>query len=75
MKKSFRKLKRIELMELVYQLRKDNIALQKRCEELEKKLEKTEEQLQACLDNTHGDAIARIEGMIAELYSHAGREG
>lgn len=71
MKKALKKLKRIELVELIYQLRKDNLAQQKRCEELEYQLRKTEEQLQASMARTNEDALVRIESMISELCSHA----
>lgn len=71
MKKSLKKLKRIELIELIYQLRKDNLAQQKRCEELENQLCKTEEQLQACMSRTNEDVLMRIESMVSELYNRA----
>lgn len=69
MKKSLRRLNRLELVELIYQLRKENLAQQQRCQELESQLQKTEAQLQACLARTNEDALGRIEGMIAELCS------
>lgn len=71
MKKSLRKLNRLELVELIYQLRKENLAQQKHCNELEKQLQQTQEQLQACLARTNEDALARIEGMVTEMYSRA----
>ena len=73
MNKSFRKLKRMELVELIYQLRKDNLAQRKRCEELEKQLAKTEEQLKASMAGHNSDRLQRIEGMLSEMYSQSSR--
>ena len=74
MKKALKKLKRIELVELIYQLRKDNLAQQKRCEELEEQLCRTEEQLQACMARTDEDTLLRIESMVSELYSRVSHQ-
>lgn len=74
MKKALKKLKRIELVELIYQLRKENIAQQKRCEELEIQLKKTEEQLQAYMNRADDNALERIEGMLAQLCKTTSRQ-
>lgn len=60
--KSFRKLKRIELVELIYQLRKDNLALEEECRRLA-------EQLEAARHSAVDEgAVFRLEQMVAELY-------
>lgn len=64
MKKTFRRLKRLELVQLIYQLRKDNLKLKKRCRRLEKQLQAAEAQI----GPEGGAALARIEQMLAELH-------
>lgn len=66
-KKAFRKLKRLELVELIYQLRKDNLSLSRRCEELEKQLRSAEKMAQAYVNRTDDEALSRIESMLAEM--------
>lgn len=73
MKKSIRKFKRIELVELVYQLRKDNVEQRKRCAELEKQLQKTEALLQKQMSRSGDEAVARIETMLAQLLEQKER--
>lgn len=71
MKRSLRRLRRIELVELIYQLRKDNAALQKRCDELEKQMEKAEEHMKNLTVRTGEEALERIEGMVRQMYQNA----
>lgn len=74
MKKSFRALKRLELVELIYQLRKDNLDLRRRCKELENQLEKAEGLVAMYASRTDEEALSRIETMLADLY-HAQTAG
>ena len=67
-KKEFKKLKRLELVQLIYELRKDNIAQRKRCEELEKQLKRTEELLRESANRPEGEALLRIESLLVEIY-------
>lgn len=67
-KKEFKKLKRLELVQLIYELRKDNIAQRKRCEELEKQLKRTEELLRESANRPEGEALQRIESLLVEIY-------
>lgn len=67
MKKSFRKLKRLELVEMIYQLRKENLEQAQRCQELERQLKQTESLLQAYASNNNDEALFRIEGMLERL--------
>ena len=73
MNKSLRKLKRIELVELIYQLRRDNVDQRKRVAALEKQLEKTEALLQKQMTRSGDEAIARIEDMLARLMEEKNR--
>ena len=68
MKKSFRALKRLELVELIYQLRKDNIDLRRRCKEVEKQLEKSEGLVAMYASHTDEETLSRIETMLAEMH-------
>lgn len=68
MKKSFRSLKRLELVELIYQLRKDNLELRRRCKELERQLEKSESLVAAYANRSDEEALSRIEAMLADLH-------
>lgn len=68
MKKSFRALKRLELVELIYQLRKDNLDLRRRCKELEKQLEKSEGLVAAYANRSDEETLSRIEAMLADLH-------
>lgn len=65
--KAFRKLKRLELVELIYQLRKDNLSLTRRCEELERQLRSAEKMAQAYADRSDDEALGRIESMLANV--------
>ena len=67
MKGSFRKLKRLELVEMIYQLRKDNLEQRRRCAELEQQLEYAEEMLQAYAGNTNSESLSRIEQLLEKL--------
>lgn len=66
-KKAFRKLKRLELVELIYQLRKDNLDLRKRCRELEKQLRKAEKIALAGGSQVSEERLERIEQMLADI--------
>lgn len=66
-KKSFKKLKRLELVELIYQLRKDNLEWRKRCKELEKQLRKAEKIAAAYAMHSDEERLLRIEAMLAEI--------
>lgn len=68
MKKTFRKLKRLELVELIYQLRKDNLELRRRCKDLEKQLEKSDGLVAAYASRSDEEMLGRIESMIADLH-------
>ena len=68
MKKSFRGLKRLELVELIYQLRKDNLDLRRRCKELEKQLEKSESLVAAYANRSDEETLRRIEAMLEDLH-------
>lgn len=72
MKKTFKQLKRLELVELIYQLRKDNIELQRHCKELEKQLKKSENLVMAYANRTDEEALGRIEAMLADLLRAQG---
>lgn len=67
MKKSFRKLKRLELVDMIYQLRKDNLEQRRRCQELERQLAQAESMLQAYASNGNEEALGRIEEMLEKL--------
>lgn len=68
MKKSFRKLRRLELVEMIYQLRKDNLEQRKRCQELERQLSQAEEMLRAYTENTNVESLGRIENLLEKVY-------
>lgn len=65
--KPFRKLKRVELVELIYELRKDNVALEKRCQGLEARLAESENQLEVSLRQPEESVLARIESMMDDI--------
>lgn len=67
MKKSLKALKRLELVELIYQLRKDNLDLHNRCEELEKQLKKSEGLVAAYANRSDEEILSRIETMLVDL--------
>ena len=68
-KKTFRKLKRLDLVELIYQMRKENIELNKRCKELERQLARAERMAQsyASAGQADADQLNRIEEMLVNL--------
>lgn len=73
MKKPFRKLKRLQLVEIIYQLRKDNLEYRRRCRELERQLAQTESMLQAyAVNDNNEEALYRIEGMLERLCEMQG---
>ena len=65
--KPFRKLKRVELVELIYELRKDNVALEKRCQGLEARLAESESQLEVSLRQPEESVLTRIESMMDDI--------
>lgn len=66
-KKAFGKLKRLELVELIYQLRKDNLEWRKRCKELERKLRKAEKMAVAYAANSNNERLERIENILEDI--------
>ena len=75
MKNSLRALKRLELVELIYQLRKENLDLRRRCKELEKQLKKSEGLVAAYANRSDEETLGRIEAMLADLHrAQAGAE-
>lgn len=75
MKQSFRSLKRLELVELIYQLRKENLDLRRHCKELEKQLEKSEKLVAAYANRSDEETLRHIEAMLADLHrAQAGAE-
>ena len=66
-KKAFRKLKRLELVELLYQLRKENIELRKRNKNLAQQLEKSESIVAAYAGRTDDEQLERIEQLLKDI--------
>lgn len=66
-KKAFRKFKRLELVELLYQLRKENIELQKQNKMLEKQLRKTEKLADSRASYTVEDLAVRFDALLEEM--------
>ena len=72
MKKTLKKLKRLELMELIYQLRKENLELTRQCRELEKQLKKSEALVTAYANRSDEEILGRIEAMLTDLVRAQG---
>lgn len=68
MKKTFRKLKRLELVQLIYQLRKENIDLRRQCRDLEKQLDKADGLVAAYASHSDSEVLGRIESMLIDLH-------
>lgn len=66
-KKAFRKFKRLELVELLYQLRKENLELQKANKSLEKELRKTERLAENQGNYTVEDLAVRFDALLEEM--------
>ena len=66
-KKPLNKLNRYELVELIFQLRKENLDLQGRCAELEERLAHSTQMLDELVQRCDAEALARIEAMLASL--------
>ena len=66
-KKAFRKLKRLELVELLYQLRKENIELRKRNKNLAQQLEKSESIVAAYAGRSDDEQLERIENLLKDI--------
>lgn len=66
-KKAFRKLKRLELVELLYQLRKENIDLRKKNKNLAQQLEKSEQIVAAYAGRTDDEQLERIENLLKDI--------
>ena len=68
--KAFRKLKRLELVELIYQLRKENLSLEKELKRLREQLEESEvlrrEYVESRLDE---ETAARMEALMRETMA------
>lgn len=72
--KPFRRLKRLELVELIYQIRKDNVRLEKQVASLKEKLAAAEEQLaeadaviMEAARQPGGDLSERMDAMMDQL--------
>lgn len=72
--KPFRRLKRLELVELIYQIRKDNVRLERQVAQLKAQLEEleaaqfeNEEALRESARSSGGDRLERMEAMLEEL--------
>lgn len=66
-KKAFRKFKRLELVELLYQLRKENLELQRANKSLEKELRKTERLAENQGNYTVEDLAVRFDALLEEM--------
>lgn len=66
-KKPLNKLSRYELVELIFQLRKENLDLQNRCVELEERLAHSDELLDVLAQRSDAEALRRIEAMLTTL--------
>lgn len=65
--KAFRKFKRLELVELIYQMRKENIDLRKRCKELERQLARSEQMAAAYAKRSDEEQLQRIESLLMDI--------
>ena len=55
---------------MIYELRKDNLALEERCESLKERLEDNEARIQRAFEAaTSSDALNQIRGMLKSLCS------
>ena len=71
------KLSRLELVELIYDIRRDNVALEKRCKKLEERLELARQRVNAEEEseasemedrfNTFGERLDSMEDMIRDI--------
>ena len=68
-KKTLKKLKRAELVDMIYELRKDNLALEERCESLKERLEDNKRIQRAFEAAPSSDALNQIRGMLKALCS------
>ena len=68
-KKTLKKLKRAELVDMIYELRKDNLALEERCESLKERLEDNERIQRVFEAAPSSDALNQIRGMLKALCS------
>ena len=59
-----KKLSRYELVELIFDLRQDNVALEKRCREAELKAARLE---QLSGDDSLGDRLGRVEALLHQI--------
>ena len=66
--KAFRKLKRLELVELIYELRKRNVELEKEVQQLRSQLSESEElRRQYAANQPNEETAAKIEALVAEM--------
>lgn len=63
-RKQLGKLSRSELVQLIYDIRKDNIALEERCERLEKQLADAEARM---LSDETNSRLTNIEGVLRAI--------
>lgn len=66
-KKAFRKFKRLELVELLYQLRKENLELQRENKSLKKQLRITEKLAENQSNYTVEDLALRLDALLEEM--------
>ena len=66
-KKAFRKLKRLEIVELLYQLRKENIDLRRKNKSLAQQLEKSEQIVASYAGRTDDEQLERIENLLKDI--------
>ena len=68
--KAFRKLKRLELVELIYELRKRNVELEKEVQHLKDQLDESEElRRQYAANQPNEETASKIEALVAEMVA------
>ena len=68
--KAFRKLKRLELVELIYELRKRNAELEKEVQRLQDQLDESEElRRQYAANKPNEETASKIEALVAEMVT------
>lgn len=64
MKKALRKLKRAELVDMIYELRRDNLALEAQCDELKARIAEGKRVQQKLEEAPGSEALDEIRGML-----------
>ena len=68
--KAFRKLKRLERVELIYELRKRNAELEKEAQHLQDQLDESEElRRQYAANQPNEETASKIEALMAEMVA------